>query len=73
MPPQLFDMITIKEQIENDLHTKVDIKYSLKLIQSRCKNIKVSDDFLKDDIGLERLDSISMRLIAVGEGFKNIN
>lgn len=50
-----------------------DIKYSLELIQNRCKNINCSDDFLKDDIGLEKLDSISMRLIAIGEGFKNID
>ena len=25
MPPKLFDMVAIKEQIEEDLHTKVDI------------------------------------------------
>jgi len=25
MKPSLFDMVAIKEQIENDLHTKVDI------------------------------------------------
>ena len=25
MPPKIFDMISIKEQIEEDLHTKVDI------------------------------------------------
>jgi uncharacterized protein with HEPN domain len=55
------------------LSTLEDIQYSLELIQSRCKNIQVSDDFLKDDIGIEKLDSISMRLIAIGEGFKNID
>jgi len=53
--------------------TLEDIKFSLELIQSRCKNINSSDDFLEDDNGLEKLDSISMRLIAIGEGFKNID
>ncbi len=55
------------------LSTLEDVKYSLELIHSRCKDINSSDDFLKDDIGLERFDSISMRLIAIGEGFKNID
>lgn len=27
--------------------------------------------FLADETGLEKLDSISMRLVAIGEGFKN--
>jgi len=53
--------------------TLEDIKYSLDLIISRCKKINSSDDFLKDDSGLLKLDSVSMRLIAVGEGFKNID
>lgn len=35
-------------------------------------SIKSSSDFLEDD-GLEKLDSISMRLIAIGEGFKKID
>ncbi len=55
------------------LSTLEDIKYSLKLIKTRCKDIQVSDDFLKDEKGIERLDSISMRLVAIGEGFKNID
>ena len=55
------------------LSTLEDIKYSLELIKNRCKDINRSDDFLDTDIGLERLDSISMRLIAIGEGFKNID
>ena len=55
------------------ISTLEDIIYSIELINKRFKDIKVSDDFLKDDIGLEKLDGISMRLIAVGEGFKNID
>ena len=55
------------------LSTLEDIKYSLELIQNRCKNIKSSDDFLEDEAGIEKLDGISMRLVAIGEGFKNID
>lgn len=55
------------------LSTLEDIRYSLELIQKRSSNISSSDDFLKDDDGLEKLDSISMRLVAIGEGFKNID
>lgn len=55
------------------LSTLDDIKLSLGLIVSRCKDIKSSDDFLESEEGLLKLDSISMRLIAIGEGFKNID
>lgn len=55
------------------LSTLDDIKLSLGLITSRCKDIKSSDDFLATEDGLLKLDSISMRLIAIGEGFKNID
>lgn len=53
--------------------TLEDIITSLKLIQQRFQSIKSADDFLKDERGLEKLDSISMRLIAIGEGFKNVD
>lgn len=49
------------------LSTLDDIKYSLELIKTRCETIKASDDFLKDDIGLERLDGIAMRLVAISD------
>lgn len=56
------------------LHSTLeDIISSLKLIQQRFQTIHDSDDFLKDEHGLEKLDSISMRLIAIGEGFKNVD
>lgn len=55
------------------LSTLDDIIYSIELINKRFNNIKTSDDFLKNDSGLEKLDGISMRLIAIGEGFKNID
>lgn len=50
-----------------------DIIYSIGLIQKRSMEIHSSDDFMKDEQGLEKLDSISMRLLAIGEAFKNID
>ncbi len=41
------------------ISTLEDIKYSLELIQKRFQGIISSDDFLKDDNGLEKLDGIS--------------
>ena len=55
------------------LSTLEDIAFSLELIKDRCSDINSCDDFLKNNEGLERLDGISMRLIAIGEGFKNID
>ena len=45
----------------------------IELILKRANNINSSDDFLKDENGLQKLDSIAMRLSAIGEGFKNID
>ncbi len=50
-----------------------DIQFSIELIMKRFRHIKSSDDFFVDEDGLEKLDSISMRLVAIGEGFKNID
>ena len=50
------------EQKEMLLSTLEDIKYSLELILKRANNINSSDDFLKDENGLQKLDSIAMRL-----------
>ncbi len=55
------------------LSTLGDIKDSIELILERFESIEGSDDFFVDAKGLERLDGISMRLIAMGEGFKNID
>ena len=55
------------------LSTLEDIEYSIELIITRFKSIKSADDFLEDEQGLLLLDSISMRLVAIGEGFKNID
>ena len=55
------------------LSTLEDIKYSIELIIFRFENINSADDFLANENGLLLLDSISMRLVAIGEGFKNID
>jgi len=55
------------------LSTLEDIQFSIELIIKRFAEIHTSDDFLADENGLEKLDSISMRLVAIGEGFKNID
>jgi len=55
------------------LSTLEDIQFSIKLISQRFEVIESSDDFLADENGLEKLDGISMRLVAIGEGFKNID
>ncbi|MDD5053698.1 MAG: DUF86 domain-containing protein [Sulfuricurvum sp.] len=48
------------------------ILQSIELVQKRFLAIGQSDDFMKDDEGLEKLDSISMRLQSIGEALKNI-
>jgi len=55
------------------LSTLEDIKVSIELVLKRFRHIPNSDAFLADEEGLEKLDSISMRLIAIGEGFKNVD
>lgn len=50
-----------------------DIIWSLDQISKRFKDIRSSDDFIKDDLGLEKLDSICMQLINIGEALKQID
>ena len=66
-------MLPLSDKEQMVLSTLEDIKYSLELILQRFNAIHTSDDFLADENGLEKLDSISMRLIAIGEGFKNVD
>jgi len=46
---------------------------SILQIGKRFRTIKSVEDFVKDDAGLEKLDSICMQLIAIGEAFKQID
>lgn len=59
------DKATTKELIDFILE-------SLSLIKKRFSVINESDDFLKDDNGLEKLDAISMRIQSIGEALKNL-
>ncbi|MBX3008372.1 MAG: DUF86 domain-containing protein [Melioribacteraceae bacterium] len=45
---------------------------STEIIQKRIKPIKKPNDFLVNDRSLERLDSLCMQLIALGESIKNL-
>jgi uncharacterized protein with HEPN domain len=54
------------------LSTLQEIAESIRLIRWRFVSIHSSDYFLADEEGLIRLDSISMRLIAIVEAFKGI-
>jgi uncharacterized protein with HEPN domain len=50
-----------------------NILWSLEKIGKRFALIKTSDDFIKNDEGLEKLDSICMQLINIGEALKQID
>ena len=45
----------------------------LKTIQKRTESITSSSDFLCSDSGMILLDSVCMKLVAVGESIKNID
>jgi uncharacterized protein with HEPN domain len=55
------------------LEILVQIQTSINLILSRFKPIKSSDDFISSPNGLEKLDSICMQLIVIGESLKNLD
>ena len=50
-----------------------NIAWSLDQITKRFQTIQSSADFISDDIGLEKLDSICMQLINIGETVKQID
>ena len=50
-----------------------NILWSLEQIAKRFQFIQSSVDFLKDDSGIEKLDSICMQLINTGEALKEID
>ena len=49
------------------------IKESIRLLKKRFSSIKSADDFLYDDEGLEKLDSIILRIQTIGEALKSIS
>lgn len=46
---------------------------SVDIIQKRIKPISYADEFLKNESRLQRLDSICMQLIALGESIKHLD
>lgn len=50
-----------------------NIAWSLEQITKRFQSIESSEDFLKNDLGLEKLDSICMQLINIGEALKELD
>jgi uncharacterized protein with HEPN domain len=50
-----------------------NILWSLEQIIKRFQPIKSPDDFIKEDVGLEKLDSICMQLINIGEALKQVD
>src|SRR5699024_12808007 len=49
------------------------MRWALEQIQKRFKAIKIPAEFLDTDFGLEKLDSICMQLINIGEALKRID
>ncbi|MBU0712578.1 hypothetical protein KKA87_11785 [bacterium] len=62
----MYDSELVKDILENLL-------WAIDQIGKRFDRIKKSDDFLQDDTGLEKLDSICMQLINIGEAIKQID
>lgn len=62
----MYDQELVKEVL-------YQILSSTERIMKRMRPIKISDDFLKNERNLERLDSICMQLIALGESIKNLD
>lgn len=50
-----------------------NITWSIEQITRRFQSIRASGDFVRDDLGLEKLDSICMQMINIGEALKQID
>ena len=55
------------------LDTLEQIRDALVVVKKRCSYAKSADDFCDTEEGQEKLDSICMKLIAVGESLKSID
>ena len=56
-------VLEILEQVSNAIHR----------VQTRFEPIRSADDFTNSEGGVEKLDSICMQLIAIGESLKNLD
>ena len=62
----MYDSELVKDILKN-------ILWSIDQIGKRFKGVRNSDDFLNNDEGLQKLDSICMQLINIGEALKQID
>ena len=62
----MYDSELVKDILKN-------ILWSIDQIGKRFEGIRNSDDFLNNDEGLQKLDSICMQLINIGEALKQID
>ena len=49
------------------------INHAIELILSRFESVKNVNDFIESPSGMEKLDSICMQLIVIGEALKNFD
>ena len=66
-------MASMQYDKELVLDTLKQIRDALVVVKRRCAYAKSADDFCDTEVGQEKLDSICMKLIAVGESLKNID
>ena len=66
-------MVSMQYDKELVLDTLEQIRDALVVVEKRCSYAKDADDFCDTEEGQEKLDSICMKLIAVGESLKNID
>jgi len=66
-------MVSMQYDKELVLDTLEQIRDALVTVKKRCSYAKSADDFCDSEEGQEKLDSICMKLIAVGESLKNID
>ena len=66
-------MVSMPYDKELVLDTLEQIRDALVVVEKRCSYAKDADDFCDTEEGQEKLDSICMKLIAVGESLKNID
>ena len=60
---------------DNELAREIlgQIRHATKLVLERFEPIEGVSDFTDDPVGLEKLDSICMQLIVIGEALKNFD
>ncbi len=62
----MYDKSLVKEIVEQTIE-------AIETVQERCSYAQCQDDFMDTKEGQEKLDSICMKLIAVGESLKNVD